>query len=78
MLAAQVTTSPLFKQHCAGCHGSASEFARKSLTLQGGVLTGKASGKPVADYLRSHGGLPPTEIAPMVKTLERVLGEVGG
>jgi mono/diheme cytochrome c family protein len=78
MLAAQVTTTPLFKQHCAGCHGSASEFARKSLALQGGVLTGKASGKPVADYLRSHGGLPPAQVPAMVQTLQRVLGEVGG
>lgn len=78
MLAAQVATPPLFKQHCAGCHDSAADFARKSLALQGGVLTGKASGKPVADYLRSHGGLPPAEIPAMVKTLQRVLGEVGG
>lgn len=78
MLAAQVTTSPLFKQRCASCHGSASEFARKSLALQGGLLTGKASGKPVADSLRSHGGLAPAEIPAMVKSLERVLGEVGG
>lgn len=78
MLTAQATTSPQFKEHCAGCHGTAAEFARKSLVLQGGVLIGQASRKPVADYLRSHGGLPPAEIPAMVKTLQRVLGEVGG
>ena len=78
MLAAQVTTSPQFKEHCAGCHGTAADFARKSLVLRGNVLTGKANGKPVADYLATHGGLPPAEIPAMVKSLQRVLGEVGG
>ena len=78
MLAAQVTTSPQFKEHCAGCHGTAADFARKALVLRGSVLTGKASGKPVADYLATHGGLPAAEVPAMVKSLQRVLQEVGG
>jgi len=77
MLAAQVTTPPLFKQHCAGCHVSAAEFARKSLVLRDNVLTGRASGRPVDDYLHSHGGLAPEQVPEMVKTLTRVLAEVG-
>lgn len=78
MLVAQVNTAPLFKQNCASCHGPASEFARRSLTLREGVLTGRASGRPVEQYLRTHGGLPPAQVPEMVKTLARVLAEVGG
>lgn len=78
MLAAQLATSPQFKEHCAGCHGTAADFARQSLVLRGSVLTGKASGKPVGDHLATHGGLPPAETPAMVQTLQRVLQEVGG
>lgn len=78
MLQAQATTAPLFKEKCAGCHGSASAFARESLEMRGGVLIGRASQRPVRDYLQQHGKLAPSQVAPMVATLERVLGEVGG
>lgn len=77
MLTAQASSAPLFKEHCSGCHGTAAAFARKSLMLQGGQLTGRASGRWVADYLKSHGGLTPAEVPAMVNTLKRVLGEVG-
>lgn len=76
MLLAQATTPPLFKSHCAACHGDAATLARKSLVMKDGVLTGKASGRPVADFLRSHGGLAPAEVPIMTATLQRVLGEV--
>lgn len=78
MLVAQVDTPPLFKQHCASCHGQASEFVRRSLSLRDGVLTGKASGRAVEQSLRAHGGLPAAQVPEMVKTLSRVLAEVGG
>ncbi|TXC65391.1 hypothetical protein FSC37_02610 [Piscinibacter aquaticus] len=78
MLQAQATTSPVFKDKCAGCHGSASQFARESLVMRDGVLTGRASGRPVREYLQRHGKLAPEQVGPMVATLERVLGEVGG
>lgn len=78
MLQAQATATPLFKEKCAGCHGSASAFARESLEMRGGVLIGRTSQRPVRDYLQRHGKLAPGEVAPMVATLERVLGEVGG
>lgn len=78
MLQAQATASPVFKEKCSECHGSASEFARQALAMQEGTLIGRSSRRPVQDYLRRHGGLAPEQVAPMVKTLERVLGEVGG
>lgn len=78
MLQAQATTSPVFKERCAGCHGSASAFARESLEMRGGVLIGRGTQRPVREYLQRHGKLAPDQVAPMVATLERVLGEVGG
>jgi len=78
MLQAQATTAPLFKEKCAGCHGNAAAFARESLEMRGGVLIGRTSQRPVRDYLQRHGKLDPSQVAPMVATLERVLGEVGG
>lgn len=77
MLQAQTTTAPLFKEKCAGCHGNASEFARKALVVKAGVLVGRASGRPVRDVLQNHGGLAPDQVGPMLATLERVLAEVG-
>jgi hypothetical protein len=77
MLTAQVTTRPLFKQHCAGCHGAATEFARESLVLRGGMAAGRKGGRAVVEYLRTHGGLAPADIPVMGATLERVLRETG-
>jgi hypothetical protein len=76
MLLAQATSAPTFAEKCGGCHGSAAAFARKSLLMNAGVLTGRTSHQPVKDDLARHGGLAPAEIAPMVQTLARVLGEV--
>jgi hypothetical protein len=78
MLTAQATTAPLYKQHCAGCHGNAAGFARESLTRRDGVLVGKKTGHAVEATLRTHGGLAPADQAEVVKTLSRVLAEVGG
>jgi len=78
MLLAQVSTPPVFQQRCASCHGTAAEFARASLTLRNGVLTGRDNGLPVADYLRRHGRLTEAERPVVVDSLNRVLGEVGG
>jgi hypothetical protein len=77
MLAAQAAAAPRFKEQCGGCHDTAAEFARKSLHVERGVLKGRASGKPVADYLVHHGGLAPGDVAAVVKTLQRVVAEVG-
>ncbi|HET9207551.1 MAG TPA: hypothetical protein VFO28_15020 [Burkholderiaceae bacterium] len=76
MLTAQASSAPRFKEQCGGCHGTAAEFARKSLLVEHGVLKGRKSGKPVADYLIRHGGLAAADVPVMVKTLERVAAEV--
>lgn len=76
MLAAQAGEPETFKTRCARCHGTAAEFARTALTLQGGVLHGRASGRPVAAYLATHGGLAADEVPTLVRTLERVQREV--
>ena len=76
MLAAQVTTSPLFAQKCSGCHGTAAEFARKSLAISGAVLVGVPSGRKVAGTLATHGGLEPHEVPLVVGSLTRVRNEV--
>jgi mono/diheme cytochrome c family protein len=78
MLLAQVATPPVFQQKCARCHGTAAEFARTSLTLPEGVLTGRESGRPVAEYLLRHGRLTEAERPIVVESLNRVLREVGG
>lgn len=76
MLVAQLATPPLFSQKCAGCHGTAAAFARKSLAIEAGVLVGKSRGRKVADFLLSHGGLEPDEVPIVVDSLKRVLDEV--
>jgi hypothetical protein len=76
MLLAQVTTPPLFLDKCAGCHGNAADFARKSLAIRDGALVGAASGRKLADYLVKHGGLGPTEVPVVVDNLTRVRKEV--
>jgi hypothetical protein len=76
MLIAQATSTPLFKTHCAGCHGSAAAFARASLVTSNGVLEGRKSRRPVAEFLRTHGGLAPADVPTMVSTLTRVRREV--
>lgn len=76
MLAAQAVQRPVFMERCARCHATASEFARSSLEWRDGALHGRSSGKPVGDFLATHGGLPAADIGPMVETLTRVRREV--
>ncbi|MFO1329464.1 MAG: hypothetical protein U1F56_19045 [Rubrivivax sp.] len=78
MLQAQVETEPLFAGQCRRCHGPASAFARQSLQWRDGVLTGREAGRPVQETLRRHGGLDADEAARMLRTLARLLDEVGG
>ena len=78
MLAAQVSTVPVYAAKCAGCHETAAQLARDSLALKGEVVVLKTSGRPVADLLKRHGKLTPAEAAAMVETLKRIVREVGG
>jgi hypothetical protein len=76
MLTAQAQAEPLFKQRCSGCHGTAAEFARKSLEMKNGELHGKKSAMPVKDFLKNHFNPPPEEVRELIENLTRVLGEV--
>lgn len=76
MLSAQASTEPLFRERCARCHGSAADFARKSLRLRDDVVTGTRSGRPITVTLRAHGGLSPQQARVVAVSLQRVLSEV--
>lgn len=78
MLTAQATTPALFAQRCAGCHGTAADFVRKSLALRQGELVGRDSGRPVAQTLSAHGKLTQQEASLVVESLRRVQAEVAG
>ena len=78
MLKAQVASRPLFNQKCAGCHGTAAEFARLSLLIKDGVLIRKSNGRKVVDDLASHGRLKPDEVQIVIDSLTRVRLEVSG
>ena len=76
MLKAQATTVPVFASKCGGCQGTAADFARQSLSIQQRTLVGKKTGKPVADYLKQHGGVSPAEAKSVTEVLQRLVGEV--
>jgi mono/diheme cytochrome c family protein len=78
MLMAQVTTPPLFSQRCAGCHGSAADFARTRLALKNGVLVGASSGRPIVQTLATHGNLTAKEVSVVTESLQRVYAESAG
>lgn len=78
MLLAQAQTKPIYQQKCAGCHQTAAEFARASLVRKDGVLVGRTNGLAVAEFLKRHGKLTAEEIPVVMRSLERVLDEVGG
>lgn len=78
MLLAQAETAPEFKQRCGRCHETAAELARESLEQRDGVLMGRESGRPVADFLPRHAKLRLTaeETDFFVRLLTRVEREV--
>jgi hypothetical protein len=78
MLLAQAETKPVYQQKCAGCHQTAAELARASLVRKDGVIVGRSNGLPVAELLKRHGKLTAEEIPVVMRSLERVLGEVQG
>jgi hypothetical protein len=78
MLAAQVSTPPVYAAKCAACHGVASAFARASLALRDGVPVARRSGRTLQAVLEGHGGLSADERRVVVDSLARVRREVGG
>jgi hypothetical protein len=76
MLLSQATTPPVYRMHCAGCHGSAAALVREHLELRDGVPYGRAGQRPLDDFLRGHGGLDDDERLVVVDRLRRLAGEV--
>lgn len=77
MLLAQAQTKPVYQQKCAGCHGTAADFARASLVVRDGAVVGRANGQPINSFLKGHGKLLSDEVDVVVSSLTRVLGEIG-
>jgi hypothetical protein len=78
MLLAQAGTEPRFKEKCGSCHETAAGLARESLVIRDRVLSGEESGRSVAEFLKRHGRLQPTEFPFFVDLLTRVEREVHG
>lgn len=76
MLLAQTGNAARFKTQCSGCHGSAAEFVRTALERRDGVLFGRGSGQPLAEFLKGHRRLSAEEAAFFSELLERVAREV--
>lgn len=77
MLRAQRETPPLYREHCLRCHGRASDFVRGELAWQDGQLVSRAGMRPVAPLLQRHGALAADERVPLLRSLERIAGEIG-
>ncbi len=76
MLLAQAATKPVYQQKCAGCHGTAAELVRASISRQDGVLVALPSKRPLSELLKKHGKLSAEEMPIVLESLARVLGEV--
>lgn len=77
MQLAQVSTGTVYQQKCAGCHKTEAEFARESLVMKDGVVTGRMTGRPVAEFLKRHGKLSAEEQPAVIEMLTRALSAAG-
>ncbi len=75
MLHAQAASSGVFAERCRICHRSAAELARDMIVREG-VLVGRYSGRPIAEFLVGHGRLDAEGAARMAELLARVEREV--
>lgn len=76
MLTAQVISPPEYRLHCGGCHDSAAQVVRDWLVRRDATLALRSTGKPVADFLRRHGGADAESRARIVEALTRIASEV--
>jgi len=61
-------THRLFEQRCGGCHGHAGDLSRERLSVTGGVLLGRDSGREIRTYLSDHyGSLGAGDIASLIE-----------
>lgn len=63
----------LFQDKCRICHDRAVDLARHNLILREGKLTGRYSGRDIAEFLQDHGRLQQDEIEKMISVLKRQL-----
>jgi len=77
MLLAQAQTQPRFQAECGGCHGSAAQLVRASMTLRAGDSLRLLSGQTVQHFLQGHRGLQTEDIDFYVSLLTRVAIETG-
>ncbi|MBU1211132.1 MAG: cytochrome c [Alphaproteobacteria bacterium] len=63
----------LFQDKCRVCHDRAVDLARHQLILRDGRLTGRYTGRDIAEFLTNHGRLQPDEVERMISVLKRQL-----
>ena len=61
-----------FEQECAGCHGAAEAFVRKSVAVKWRKLRGLESGIAVEDFLPTHQNLEAEDVEFFTLMLTRV------
>ena len=66
----------IYEQNCAACHlPHAGDFVSEKLAATENGLIGKASGRPVIDYLKAgHGALSDDEIDVLIEQFEFIQG----
>jgi hypothetical protein len=72
-LTAILEAGGLFREHCLMCHDRAVVLARRELVRRGNRLVGRYSGRDIAVFLENHGRLDDSEIAIVLRMLERQL-----
>jgi hypothetical protein len=78
MLLAQTSTPPVYQEKCRSCHQNAADLVRSSLVIEGGTVTGRESGRSLANFLPNHARLTSEDLSVLVETLTRVYREVHG
>ena len=68
-----VERGALFQRKCLICHERSVVLARLELIMRDGTLTGRYSGRNIADFLEDHGRLTEEEVPQMVDVLTRHL-----
>lgn len=76
MLVGQRGRSPEFRTHCSGCHDNAAQLVRDWVVRRDGVLVGLASGQPLADFLRRHGGADEVSRQKILESLTSIESEI--
>ncbi len=75
MLLARANSPLRFKAECGDCHGDAGEFVEQSIWVRGKEITGMGSGVDVGEFLTSHQGLQPADVAFYRRLFIRIAGK---